>query len=184
MDTPDNAHTDCFWQANVDVAAAKLAAILVEVGADVLTVYDSYGGYGHPDHIQVHRVGHMAAELAGIPRVFEVSMNRDRMRAMQEMRPGVEDGPGDEDERFDINKIGFAESEITTAVDVSEFLSQKKAAMAAHKSQIADDSWFLTLPPDVFAMAFATEWFRQTKPEFRGDPISDRGSWILADPGV
>ena len=55
----------CFWQADVDEAAERLAAILREEDADVLTIYDDHGGYGHPDHIQVHRVGSRAAELAG-----------------------------------------------------------------------------------------------------------------------
>ncbi len=188
MDTADNEHPRCFWRADVDDAAAKLAAILSEVGADVLTVYDSYGGYGHPDHIQVHRVGHLAAKLAGIPRVYEVSMNRDRIKAMQAMRPddgeGSEGGPREDDDRFDINKIGLPESEITTAVDVSEVLETKRNAMAAHASQIGEDSWFLALPPEAFAMAFGTEWFRQVTPVFDGDPITDRTSWILADPAL
>lgn len=185
MNTEDNEDPRCFWRADVDDAAAKLAAILSEVGADVLTVYDSYGGYGHPDHIQVHRVGHAAAQLAGIQRVYEVSMNRDRIKAMQAMRPdegeGSDGGPRQDDDRYDIDRIGLAESEITTAVDVAEFLDTKRAAMAAHASQIDEDSWFLSLPPEVFAMAFGTEWFRQVIPPFEGDPIADREGSILAD---
>lgn len=185
MNTEDNEHPQCFWQADVDDAAAKLAAILNEVGADVLTFYDSYGGYGHPDHIQVHRVGHVAAKLAGIGRVYEVSMNRDRIKAMQAMRPdegeGSDGGPRDDDDRFDIDKIGLPESEITTAVDVADVLEIKRAAMVAHASQIGEDSWFLTLPPEAFALAFGTEWFRQVHPEFPGDPIADRTDWILED---
>ncbi len=179
MDTPDNDHPGCFWQADVEEAAAKLAAILNEEGADILTIYDSYGGYGHPDHIQVHRVGHAAARLAGIGRVYEVSMNRDRIRALNSMGPDGDEGPRADDDRFDIDKIGFAESEITTAVDITEWLDTKRAAMAAHQSQVGEDSWFLSLPPDVFAQAFGTEWFRRTTPEFIGDPIADRENWLL-----
>ena len=66
-----------FWQADLDEAADRLAAILTEVGADVLTTYDDHGGYGHPDHIQVHRVGARAAERAGVTQVFESTMNRE-----------------------------------------------------------------------------------------------------------
>ena len=179
MGTAENEHPGSFWQADLDEAAAKLAAILSEEGADVLTVYDSYGRYGHPDHIQVHRVGHAAARLAGIDRVYEVSMNRDRIRALNSMGPDGDEGPRADDERFDLDKIGFAESEITTAVDVTRWLDTKRAAMAAHESQVAEDSWFLQLPPDVFELSFGTEWFRQVTPEFVGDPITDRQSWIL-----
>src|SRR5262249_6986135 len=68
---PTNDAPGAFAAAPVDEAAARLAAILSEEDAEVLTVYDDNGGYGHPDHIQVHRVGVRAAELAGTPRVYE-----------------------------------------------------------------------------------------------------------------
>jgi LmbE family N-acetylglucosaminyl deacetylase len=185
MDTTDNLHPDCFWQADVAAAAAKLAAILHEEGADVLSVYDSHGGYGHPDHIQVHRVGHAAAKLAGISRLYEVSMNRDRIKAMRDMQAPDDSGEvaaPDDDERIELDKIGLPESEITAAVDIAGFLEVKRAAMAAHKSQIAEDSWFMQLPPDVYADVFGTEWFRRVIPEFRGDPINDRERWIFDEP--
>ena len=184
MDTTDNLHPDCFWQADIEEAAAKLAAILQEEAADVLTVYDSHGGYGHPDHIQVHRVGHAAAKLAGVARVYEVSMNRARikeMRATQAEESDEVDLP-DDDERIELDKIGLPESEITAAVEVGDFLETKRAAMATHASQIDEDSWFLQLPPEVFQMAFGTEWFRRVIPEFRGDPIEDRERWIFDEP--
>src|SRR3954453_11944400 len=80
MGTPENDAADSFWQADVDEAAERLAVIRREERADVITVYDDYGNYGHPDHIQVHRVGVRAAELAGTPNVFEATMNRDEIR--------------------------------------------------------------------------------------------------------
>lgn len=67
MGTPENHHPGAFWQADLDEAAERLAAILEEERAEVLTVYDSDGGYGHPDHIQVHRVGVRAGALVGTP---------------------------------------------------------------------------------------------------------------------
>ncbi len=51
------------------------------------------------------------------------------------------------------------EASLTTAVDVTSWLDRKRAAMTAHASQIPPDSWFLTIPPEMFAMAFGTEWF-------------------------
>src|SRR5260370_26920661 len=74
--TPARDAPGSFWTAPVDEAARRLAAVLDEENADVLTVYDDNGGYGHPDHIQVHRVGLRAAELAGPPRVYQNTMNR------------------------------------------------------------------------------------------------------------
>ena len=84
-----------FWQADVDEAAERLAAILDEEQADVLTIYDDHGDYGHPDHIQVHRVGHRAAELAGIAACYEATMNRDHMlrRHARTARPRRTHGP-------------------------------------------------------------------------------------------
>src|SRR5215210_4215122 len=78
--TPENELPESFWQADVEEAATRLAAILTEEDADVLTIYDENGNYGHPDHIQVHRVGSRAAELAGTPRVYMNTINRDHLQ--------------------------------------------------------------------------------------------------------
>jgi LmbE family N-acetylglucosaminyl deacetylase len=77
---PTNDAPWCFAQADVEHAARRLAVILGEEQPDVLTVYDDDGGYGHPDHIQVHRVGIRAAELVGVPVVAQGTINRDVVR--------------------------------------------------------------------------------------------------------
>jgi LmbE family N-acetylglucosaminyl deacetylase len=157
MGTPENDVPECFWQADVDEAAERLAAILREEQADVLTCYDEIGGYGHPDHLQVHRVGLRAAELAGTPKVFQATINRDEIIRMMRSMPrpeGVEVPDFEGDESF-----GMPESRITCVVDVSEFVAHKRAAMRAHASQIADDHFMLQMPDDIFAKAFGTEWY-------------------------
>lgn len=155
-----NTHQAAFWTAPVDEAAQKLAAILSEESADTLTTYDWHGNYGHPDHIQVHRVGHRAAELARISYVYEATMNRDAvarfMALAAESGQAVEFDPNDTD---DGNPFGMSEAELTTAVDVSEFVAVKRASMQCHASQITDSSFFLQMPPEAFAAAFGTEWF-------------------------
>lgn len=169
---PTNENPLCFWQADVEEASQRLAQILVDVDADVLTIYDSHGGYGHPDHIQVHRVGKRAAEIAGVPRVFQSTMNRDRiLKQMAENASVFEDEiegelEGETAEQMrqraeaaDRGEFGSPEAVITHAVDVSSVVDVKKAAMAAHRSQIGPDSFFFKMPPDVFAAAFGTEWF-------------------------
>jgi LmbE family N-acetylglucosaminyl deacetylase len=75
MGEPSNDDPACFWRADVEEAASRLAAILGEEEADALTIYDEIGGYGHPDHIQVHRVGVRAAERAGLAAVYEATFN-------------------------------------------------------------------------------------------------------------
>jgi len=169
---PANDNPACFWQADVAEAADRMAAILRDVDADVLTIYDSHGGYGHPDHIQVHRVGIRAAELAGVDRVFQSTMNRDRiLRQMQENAHIFEDEveaeiEGETAEQMqrraeaaERGEFGSPESVITHAVDVTSQVDVKKAAMAAHRSQIGPDSFFFKMPPEVFAAAFGTEWY-------------------------
>ena len=170
--TDDNENAEAFWQADLNEAAEKLVAVLREENADVLTVYDDHGGYGHPDHIQVHRVGHRAAEITGTPRVYEATMNRDRIKALRQMArdQGVDDGPAADDVGEDrIEEIGLPDSEITAAVDVSSVLATKEAAMRAHASQIDENSWFLTMPAPVFAKFFGREWFRRVVPAVGGD---------------
>jgi LmbE family N-acetylglucosaminyl deacetylase len=164
-----------FTRADLDEAAARLAAVLREEDADVLTTYDWHGNYGHPDHIKVHHVGHRAAEMAGTPRVLEATMNRDqiaRLAAMakemgQSLEPGGEEfdpnGPAD-----DGNPLGMAESELTLSVDVTPFVAQKRASIASHRSQVTDTSFFLDMPDEMFRTAFGTEWFLEPGVETDG----------------
>ena len=173
MGETSNDDASCFWAADLDEAAARLARILDEEGADVITVYDDHGGYGHPDHIQVHRVGYRAADLAGTPRVYEATMNRDRIRRMRSALRGADrDDRGDTDAIYDA--IGTPDGEISAAVDVTTVLDTKRAAMAAHPSQISEDSWFFRLTPEAFTEAFGTEWYVRTRPPFEGTIPEDR----------
>jgi LmbE family N-acetylglucosaminyl deacetylase len=161
-----NEHPGCFAAADLEEAAARLAAILTEEGADVLTVYDEHGGYGHPDHIQVHRVGIRAAELAGVDTVYEATIDRDHLIALMKSRPEELGDGGPLPENPDDLNLGVAGELITTRVDVSSVLERKRAAMRAHASQIPADSFFLQMPDEAYALAFGTEWFTR-----RGVPV-------------
>jgi LmbE family N-acetylglucosaminyl deacetylase len=158
--TDTNAAPGAFAAADVEEAAQKLAVILREEAADVLTVYDERGGYGHPDHVQVHRVGMRAGEIAGVPRVHQATNNREEMRRLivTAVEAGLM-GDGDGPREADMDGIGTPEAELTTRVDVTPWLAAKRDGMRAHSSQIASDSFFLALPDEAFAMAFGTEWF-------------------------
>jgi LmbE family N-acetylglucosaminyl deacetylase len=158
MGTPENEAPGSFWTADVEAAAGRLADILTAEGADVLTVYDANGGYGHPDHIQVHRVGVRAAELAGTAAVFEATINRDHLIRLMD-RARTERDPADLPEVEDVGTFGVAESALTTAVDVTAYLDTKRRAMLAHPSQITETSFFLQMPTEAFADTFGTEWF-------------------------
>ncbi|MCD2193244.1 PIG-L family deacetylase [Actinomycetospora endophytica] len=158
--TETNTAPGAFAAADVEEAAGKLAVILRDEAADVVTVYDDHGGYGHPDHVQVHHVGMRAAEIAGTPRVFQSTMNRDEMRRLMAAaaQAGLM-GDGDGPDEADLHSMGTPESDLTTRVDVTPWIAAKRDAMRAHSSQIAGDSFFLALPDEAFASAFGTEWF-------------------------
>jgi LmbE family N-acetylglucosaminyl deacetylase len=170
-----NDDEGAFARADVEEAAGRLAKVLREEGADVLTVYDNHGGYGHPDHVQVHRVGVRAAELAGTRRVYESTMNRDYIRTLIEQRAGEMPDTPDAPDAAQMDDFGSPESIITTTVDVRDFVDRKREAMAAHASQIPAESFFLAMPPDAFRQAFGAEWF------IRRDAPHIREKWIFDD---
>lgn len=157
---PTNQDPQCFWQADVGQAAAQLGEILAQENPAVLTIYDPNGGYGHPDHIQVHRVGTAAAGDAGVERVYWATMNRDQIRR-QMAAQGAAEALLDEErrERAREEDFGMPESDITHAVDVSDVLDVKREAMEAHASQITPESFFLAMDEDNFKVAFGTEWY-------------------------
>ena len=155
---PGNEDPTSFWQADLDEAAGRLAAVLREVEADILIGYDPHGVYGHPDHVKVHLVGAKAAELAGVDRVLWATANRTMIQAAA-ADGAFGDDEIDDDERVDMNLFGMPEDELTHAVDVSAALDRKRASLMAHASQITGDSFFLAMPDEQFAQAFGTEWF-------------------------
>jgi LmbE family N-acetylglucosaminyl deacetylase len=175
--TPENDVAGSFWQADAEEAASRLAAILLEEDAEVLTVYDDHGGYDHPDHIQVHRVGIRAAELANTPHVYEATMNRDEIkRFMVELSGAAEHGVTAREELGDPEELtmGMPAEMITTSVDVSEFVDTKRKALTEHRSQVDETSFFLAMPEEHFRLAFGTEWFIR-----RGAPAGVTEDWIF-----
>jgi LmbE family N-acetylglucosaminyl deacetylase len=157
---------DGFAFVDVDDAADRLAAILREESADVVTGYDRRGGYGHPDHVQVHRVTTRAAQLADTPVCLEATFNRDLLQMAAEMAPSLGFELPASFAPPDVSAWFVPASDITHAVDVSAHLAEKRASMRAHASQATSASSdvrslevFASLPDDLFALAFGTEWF-------------------------
>ena len=75
IDSPTTSNPDCFWQANIEEATLRLSNLLCEESVDLLVIYDPNGGYGHPDHIQVHRVGTHWADQTGIENIRWTTLN-------------------------------------------------------------------------------------------------------------
>ncbi|RZS87157.1 LmbE family N-acetylglucosaminyl deacetylase [Motilibacter rhizosphaerae] len=165
--TPDQragAGPDAFAAADVDEAAARLAALLLEEEADVLTGYDASGGYGHPDHVQVHRVARRAAELAGTPVLLEATVDRGRLLRAARLVHRLPRVPAE----FSPRRLATAyveSKDLTHQVDVAPYWRRKRGSMSAHASQATADEGartlgvFLRLPAPLFRLAFRREWF-------------------------
>lgn len=152
-----------FASADVEKAAERLAAILTEENADVLTVYDPSGGYGHADHRQVHAVGYRAAELAGTLRVLESTVDRDRLlRLLRLVGRVYRFPPGFMAQQEQAYASG---SEITHQIDVRHYARAKRASLKAHATQAGGGSSIRTvaalrmLPWPVFGWVLGTEWY-------------------------
>jgi N-acetyl-1-D-myo-inositol-2-amino-2-deoxy-alpha-D-glucopyranoside deacetylase len=171
--TPANARTDCFWQADLLEAATHLVAVIREVRPQVLVTYDEFGGYGHPDHIQAHRVATYAAALAeapsfrpdvgpahGIAKVYWTAFPVGVVRAGIEALRASGETTGFA--AMDPDDLPFAVDDVlvTTAIDGSAFHAAKLAAMRAHATQIAVEGGFFALSNNLGSPALATEYFR------------------------
>ncbi|QGZ50817.1 N-acetyl-1-D-myo-inositol-2-amino-2-deoxy-alpha-D-glucopyranoside deacetylase [Streptomyces sp. QHH-9511] len=185
MGAEQNGREGAFWNTDVDTAAPYLVEVIRETRPQVLITYDPDGGYGHPDHIQAHRVATRAAELAAdaayrsdlgpahtigkiywnrIPRpVAEAAFAR--LRAEGTRFPGVAetgDLPGVVDESL-----------ITTEIDGGAvWAARKTAAMRAHATQIAVDGPFFALSNDLGQPIFTTEYYQLV----RGTPGAPAGA--------
>ncbi|MEM8925274.1 MAG: PIG-L family deacetylase [Actinomycetota bacterium] len=160
MGEPENDNPACFWQADVGEATERMTAILREVEADVLTIYDDHGLYGHPDHIQVHRVGLAAAAAAGVEYVYEATVNRDRaIEGFAEMAEEMAEAGVDAPNVEEFGEFGLPDNQLSYVLDISAHLKAKREAMRVHRSQIGENSFFLFLPEDRFAQMFANEWY-------------------------
>jgi LmbE family N-acetylglucosaminyl deacetylase len=169
---------NAFSHTDPETAARRLAEVLNEEGAVALTIYDAAGGYGHPDHVHVHRVGQRAAALAKTPRLFDATVDRRALqRAVRIMGWVKPRSPELRASRF--AGLYTHRDDITHCVDVSAFLTQKREAMRAHVSQTTTDgvernlAWFLRLPPPLFRLAFGREWFVEHDRPADKPPLDD-----------
>jgi LmbE family N-acetylglucosaminyl deacetylase len=177
---PSAARPGCFATADLDEAAGRLAAVLEDEAADVVIIYDEHGGYGHPDHVQVHRVGMAAADRAGTPVVYMATMDRGFMLELR--RQAAESGAGPDDNLEGADTMGEPSARITTELDVTPWVATKRAAMRAHASQIGEDSFFLSMPDDVFESVWGQEWFIRVRPEPEGLGAGVREGGLAVDP--
>jgi N-acetyl-1-D-myo-inositol-2-amino-2-deoxy-alpha-D-glucopyranoside deacetylase len=179
-------HPNAFWNADLTEAADHLVTIIREVRPQVLVTYDQFGGYGHPDHIQAHRVAMYAAQLAAVPsykkelgepweiaKIYWGAMSESRMReGLRALRAAGDtttfegmdpDGP--------LPHFVTADVDLAAGVDATAFVARKMDAMRAHATQITTDGPFFALSNNVGDTAWGVEFYRIAKGEVgeRGD---------------
>jgi N-acetyl-1-D-myo-inositol-2-amino-2-deoxy-alpha-D-glucopyranoside deacetylase len=176
--TPPQVREDTFWRADLREAADELVAVIREVRPQVLVTYDEFGGYGHPDHVQAHRVAMYAAALAAarsyrldlgeawdIAKIYWTAMSESRLRAgLRQLR---ESGDTTTFEGMDpegpLPPFAVPDELLDAAVDGTEFVEAKLAAMRAHATQIAVDGPFFALSNNLGSQVWAVESYRLVK---------------------
>ena len=175
MGTPSNDWAAAFWRADVDEPARALLEIIEQVRPQVLVTYDANGFYGHPDHIQAHRVAWRAFELAGglVTKFYATAMPKsvlaEGVRVMRDASAAADGGQGERGDRpgsefaavdsAEELPFGVPDEQVSTAIDARDYLDAKLAAMRAHASQIAVDSPFFALSDRVGQRAFGIEYY-------------------------
>jgi len=174
----DELHDNAFWNADLTEAATDLVAVIREIRPQVMITYDQFGGYGHPDHIQAHRVATYGAALAAVPsyrhdlgepweiaKVYWGAMSESRMReGLRRLRAAGDtttfegmdpDGP--------LPPMITPDADLSARVEGSAHLDKKMAAMKAHATQISLDGPFFALSNNEGNEVWGTEYFRLAK---------------------
>ncbi|MEP9381516.1 N-acetyl-1-D-myo-inositol-2-amino-2-deoxy-alpha-D-glucopyranoside deacetylase [Nocardioides sp. KR10-350] len=173
----DTVHDNAFWHADLNEAADHLVTIIREVRPQVLVTYDQFGNYGHPDHIQAHRVAMYAAQLAAVPsykkqlgepweiaKIYWSAMSEGRMR--QSLRAIRAAGDTTTFEGLDPEgplPMVTPDEDLAAAVDATAYVDQKLAAMRAYPTQITVDGPFFALSNNVGNQVWGLEHFRIAK---------------------
>lgn len=160
-----NDAPDSFWQTPVAEGAARLAELMRHYRPDVVVTYDENGFYGHPDHIQAHRITMAALELTDLtPKVYWTTVPRSQMARFGEVMrefAGAMPEP-DPAEAAALADIGLPDDEITTWVDTTPYSDQKFDALAAHASQ-GENIFFLRMGKERFAELMGRETFLRVR---------------------
>ena len=178
MGTPANGHARAFWNADLDEAVAHAVSVVREVRPQVVVTYDENGGYGHPDHIQAHRVAMGAVEKAADPTyrpelgepwdVAKVywscvprSVLQSGIEAMAEIGESFFEGVSSADDL----PFGVSDDVVTAAVDGRKFADRKDAAMRAHPTQIKVDGPFFALSNNLGLEVLGVEYYQLVRGE-------------------
>jgi N-acetyl-1-D-myo-inositol-2-amino-2-deoxy-alpha-D-glucopyranoside deacetylase len=161
MGTEPNNRSDCFWQADLDESAKLLVEIIQEVKPHILITYDEIGGYGHPDHIQSHRVAMRAAELSNGWQISKIYWNATPKSVLAEGIAAMKEVGSDFFGVENVDDLPFAKADelVTAVVDANEYVEAKMAAMRAHATQIELDGPFFALSNQLGLQVWGNEFY-------------------------
>ena len=175
--TPENAHPQALVNIPADQVVPRLVGIIRRLRPQIVITFEPGGGYGHPDHIAIHRHAvaayHAAADASAypeqgpawqaarlyytaIPRSFFLNM-KERMQAL-----GIDTSAF---ARFDLDVLGWPDEQVHCTIDVSDQIEAKWAAFHCHRTQFGSDSLFRSLPEDLMKQMLGWEWFAQAWPQ-------------------
>lgn len=173
----DDVHENAFWHADLTEAAADLVAVIREVRPQVMVTYDEFGGYGHPDHIQAHRVATYAAALAAVPsyrpdlgeahdiaKVYWGAMSASRMRdGLRRLREAGDESTFEGMDPDNLPPFVTEDENLAAVIDGTDFIDAKMRALAAHATQITTDGPFFALSNNLGNEVMGLEFFRLAK---------------------
>jgi N-acetyl-1-D-myo-inositol-2-amino-2-deoxy-alpha-D-glucopyranoside deacetylase len=187
---PPEVKPGTFWRADLLEISNLLIEVIREVRPHVLVTYDEFGGYGHPDHVQAHRIAMYGAALAGVPsyrvdlgkhwdvpKIYWVAMSASRLRdGLRRLRDAGDTTAFEGmDPEGPLPPFAIEDEQISAAVDGSAHVEQKLAAMRAHATQIAVDGPFFALSNNLGNEVWATEFYRLVKG--RLGPVDPDTGW-------
>lgn len=145
--TPENEDPRAFINAPVETVVAQLTAVLKKERPQVVITFDPHGGYGHPDHIAIHRHTVTAVDsLDKPPRLFFSAIPRSFFDEMRQRLQGVGQDTSELDRFQELGEIGWLDDQIHATLEVAGGIDAKWAAFLCHRTQFSDDTFFFRLP--------------------------------------
>jgi N-acetyl-1-D-myo-inositol-2-amino-2-deoxy-alpha-D-glucopyranoside deacetylase len=175
MGTEPNNRPDVFWNADLEAASDHLVRVIDEVKPHVLITYDEFGGYGHPDHIQAHRVAMRASEKShwNIQKIYWNVMPKSVIQA------GI-DAMKNTDSNFfgaeSADDLPFAKDDsfVHAMIDGNAYVEKKMDAMRAHATQIEVDGPFFALSNNLGLQVWGHEYYTLVKGQ-KSPPFDSQG---------
>ena len=175
--TPENQDPRAFINAPAEEVIAALVGVIRRVRPQVVVTFEPNGGYGHPDHIAIHKhtvaAFHNAADATyhaelGKPyqaqRLFYTAIPRSFFLEMKAQLEALGEDTS-EFERFDEPSNGWPDEKINVSLDVSATVEQKWQALTCHRTQFGPGNLFRRLPEPLVKKMMSREYFSMAWPE-------------------